>query len=102
MTENQNPDLQQSSESAHSDHAKPSQKCSIHQFFQLLHGQCTHGLGGRLGLEDTWLLGEGVDAFASWRGWFLLQLQVQTATQLERTILLQFRSTNLKETINHG
>merc|ERR1719163_2563513 len=52
-------------------------------------------LGGRLGLEHTRLLGEWVDTLASWASRLLLQLQVQAATNLEGTILLQLGSCQL-------
>merc|ERR1719238_1040556 len=69
--------------------------CSIDHLLQLLHGQGTDSLGGWLCLEDAWLLGERVDSLAGWAGWLLLELQVQATANLESTILLQLRSSQL-------
>merc|ERR1711879_364570 len=92
----------QSSESAHSDRMDNRKRnCSIDHFLQLLHCQCTDGLGSGLGLEDAWLLGEGVHTLAGRGGWFLLQLQVQAAANFESAILLQLASTNLHQSVNN-
>merc|ERR1719263_2557974 len=69
--------------------------CSVDHLLQLLHGQCANSLGSRLGLEDAWLLGEWVDALASWACWLLLELQVQATTNLESAVLLQLRRCQL-------
>merc|ERR1719378_408237 len=63
--------------------------CSVDHLLQLLHGQGTDRLGSWLGLEHARLLGEWVDSLASWASWLLLELQVQSATDLESAILLQ-------------
>merc|ERR1719428_2487311 len=67
----------------------------IDHLLQLLHGQGTHSLGGWLGLEHAWLLGEWVDSLASWASWLLFELQVQAATNLEGAVLLELGSGQL-------
>merc|ERR1719378_965486 len=69
--------------------------CSVDHLLQLLHGQGTDRLGSWLGLEHARLLGEWVDSLASWASWLLLELQVQSATDLESAILLQLRGSQL-------
>merc|ERR1719198_1576838 len=69
--------------------------CSVDHLLQLLHGQSTNSLRSWLSLEHAWLLGEWVDALASWASWLLLELQVQAATNLESAVLLQLRSGQL-------
>merc|ERR1719261_734562 len=69
--------------------------CSIDHLLQLLHGQSADRLGSWLGLEHTWLFGEWVDSLASRASWLFLELQVQAATNLEGTILLQLGSGQL-------
>merc|ERR1711933_354620 len=53
-----------------------------------------HCLGSRLCLEDAWLLGERVDALASWRRSLLLQFQVQCTYELEGPVFLQLINCN--------
>merc|ERR1712083_366444 len=62
-------------------------KCpSIDHLLQFFHGIATHGLGCRLRLDHTRLLGERVDALACLRGGLVLELQIQNASELERSV----------------
>ena len=56
---------------------------SVDHLLELLHWEHTHGLAGWLGLEDTWLFGEGVHPLASFGGRLLLQLRVERSAELE-------------------
>merc|ERR1719159_1130435 len=67
---------------------------------ELLHGQDTHGLRGGLRLEDTGLLGEGVDALPRLCGRLVLQLHVEHASDLEGARLLHLRHSHLHECID--
>merc|ERR1711959_806196 len=58
---------------------------------ELLHGEDTHCLRSGLRLEDTWLLGEGVDTLACLRGRLVLQLHVEHPRELEGARLRHLR-----------
>merc|ERR1719164_35831 len=75
---------------------------SVDHLLQLLHGQGTHSLGSRLGLEHARLLGEWVHSLASWASWLLLELQVQATAELESTVLLQLRGSQLHVVGDNG
>merc|ERR1712124_219767 len=62
---------------------------SVDCLLQLLHRQHTHGLGGGLGLEDAWLLGERVDTLAGLSGGLRLQFHVELTCKFESASLLQ-------------
>merc|ERR1712054_417450 len=68
---------------------------SVDCLFQFLHWKAPHCLACWLGLEDAWLLGERVDALASWCGRLLLELHVQDTTKFELAILLQLAGCQL-------
>merc|ERR1739845_127095 len=74
---------------------------SVDGLLELLHGEDLHCLRRRLGLEDAWLLGEGIDALPCRRGWLLLQLHVQHSCQLEGSCLFQFLCRNAHDRF-HG
>merc|ERR1711970_1094699 len=75
---------------------------SVDHLLQLLHGESPHRLACWLRLEDTWLLGEWVNAFTSWSGGLLLQLQVQRPNELEGAIFLQLVRRDVDNALDNG
>merc|ERR550537_431017 len=79
-------------------------KCALKQSFsidcllQFLHRETFHCLARRLRLENTWLLGERIDAFSGWPGRFLLQFHVEDSCKLEGTVLFEFSGCQLDVT----
>merc|ERR1711991_1259590 len=68
---------------------------SVDHLLQFLHRIGFHSLGCWFGLEDAWLLGEGVDTLASRGGSLLLELQVQATSNFELAILLDLTGSKL-------
>merc|ERR1712107_385171 len=76
--------------------------CSIHKLLELLHRECLHCLGCRLGLEDARLFREWVHALPCWCRRLRLQLQIQHARDLERASLLHLRGRHSQHCLHHS